>query len=150
MDSSFTVEADNGVAAALTQEDGVITAFEVTVDAIESAAGIVTGEDKVVTAGAVADKIAGIVDGLDASVSASDKGVEVKVVEENGKLTSATVSVTAQASMAFAAPGSGDELATTSAVRDYFENNLVWLGSDNQPIEGNANPPVDEGEGTPG
>ena len=130
MDSSFTIAADNGVAANLTQVDGKITAFGLTVDAVESAAGIVTGESKVVTAGAVADKIAGIVNGLDASVSASDKGVSVEVVETDGKLTSATVAVAAASSMAFNATGSATELATTAAVANYFENNLVWLSAD--------------------
>ena len=130
MDSSFIIAADNGVAANLTQVDGKITAFGLTVDAVESAAGIVTNESKVVTAGAVADKIAGIVEGLDASVSASDKGVEVKVVETDGKLTSATVSVTTVASMAFNATGYEGEIASTKAVRDFFDNNLVWLSAD--------------------
>ena len=127
MDSSFTIAADNGVAANLTQVDGKITAFGLTVDAVESAGGITTGEGKVVTAGAVADKIAGIVDGLDATVSASNKGVEVTVVETDGKLTSATVAVSAASSMALNDKGSADVLATTAAVANYFENNLVWL-----------------------
>lgn len=130
MNSSFTIAAGNGVAANLTQVDGKITAFGLTVDAIETSAGIATGESKVVTAGAVADKIAGIVDGLDSTVTSSAKGVEVTVVETAGKLTSATVSVAAASTMAFGAPGSADELATTAAVANYFENNLVWLSAD--------------------
>lgn len=130
MDSSFTIAAVNGVAANLTQVDGKITAFGLTVDAIKTSAGIVSGEGKVVTAGAVADKIAGIVEGLDATVSSSAKGVEVTVVEENGVLTSASVAVTAASSMAFNDKGSADVLATTAAVANYFENNLVWLSAD--------------------
>ena len=78
--------------------------------------------------------------GLDASVSASDKGVEIEVVEEDGKLTSASLSVTAPSTMAFGATGSADELATTAAVKSYFENNLVWLDADGDPIDGGSTP----------
>lgn len=130
MDFTSTTTADNGVSATIAQENGKITSFGLTVDAVETADGIATGESKVVTAGAVADKIAGIVEGLDATVSASNKGVEVTVVEENGKLTSATVAVTAASTMALNDKGSADVLATTAAVANYFENNLVWLSAD--------------------
>ena len=79
-------------------------------------------------------------DGLDATVSSAAKGVEVEVVEENGKLTSATVAVTASSEMAFGATGSANDLATTAAVKSYFENNLVWLGADGNPVDGGSTP----------
>ena len=140
MDYSVAAEADNGVKVQVTQVDGAITSVVTTVDAIESAAGITTGEGKVVTAGAVADKIANIVAGLDATVSASNKGVAIEVVENDGKLTSATVSVTTQASMAYNEAGSEDVIASTKAVQTYFQENLVWLGADDQPVEAGPGP----------
>lgn len=89
--------------------------------------------DVLVTAGAVNDwvdaAIGTAIQDLQASVSASDKGVVVKVVEENGVLTSATVSVTAASTMAFGASGSANELATTAAVKSFYDNNLVWLNA---------------------
>ena len=138
MDADVTSAEDNGVKVQVTEVDGVVTSVVTTVDAVESAAGIVTGEGKVVTAGAVADKIANTLAGLDATVSASNKGVEVTVVETDGKLTSATVSVTTKESMTYNETGSADEIASTKAVQTYFQENLVWLGADDQPVGGVA------------
>ena len=134
MNADVTSAEDNGVKVEVVQSAGAITSVVTTVNAVESAAGIVTGDDKVVTAGAVADKIANTLAGLDATVSASNKGVKVMVVETDGKLTSATVSVTTKASMTYNETGSADEIASTKAVQTYFQENLVWLGADDQPV----------------
>ena len=135
MNADVTSAEDNGVKVEVVQSAGAITSVVTTVNAVESAAGIVTGDGNVVTAGAVADKIANTLAGLDATVSASNKGVEVKVVETDGKLTSATVSVTTKESMTYNETGSADEIASTKAVQTYFQENLVWLGADDQPVE---------------
>ena len=86
------------------------------------------------TAGAVDTAIKEAIAALDSTVSNSDKGVFMQVVETDGKLTGATVTVTAASQMAFNAEGDADELATTAAVRDFYDNNLVWLGATSQPI----------------
>ena len=134
MNADVTSAEDNGVKVEVVQSAGAITSVVTTVNAVETAAGIVTGDGKVVTAGAVADKIANTLAGLDATVSASNKGVKVMVVETDGKLTSATVSVTTKASMAYNENGSADVIASTQAVQTYFQENLVWLGADDQPV----------------
>ena len=138
MDADVTSAEDNGVKVQVTEVDGVVTSVVTTVDAVESADGIVTGEGKVVTAGAVADKIANTLAGLEATVSASNKGVEVKVVEIDGKLNYATVSVTTKDTMTYNETGYDDEIASTKAVQTYFQENLVWLGADDQPVGGVA------------
>ena len=94
----------------------------------------VSNENKasyLVTAGAVsaytAQEINSAISGLDATVSDSDKGVFVQIDEADGKLTAATVTVTAASQMEFGATGSSEVLATTAAVKDFYDNNLVWL-----------------------
>ena len=59
--------------------------------------------------------------------------VFVQVDEANGELTGATVTVTAASQMSLNATGSADELATTAAVRDFYDNNLIWLAGANTP-----------------
>lgn len=85
------------------------------------------------TAGAVDTAIKNAIAALDSTVSASSKGVFVQVDEADGELTGATVTVTAASKMAYGAAGSADELATTAAVRDFYDNNLVWLAGANTP-----------------
>lgn len=70
---------------------------------------------------------------MDATPSGADNGVKVTVTQDAGALTDVTVVVSGTTSMAFGADGDAT-VATTSAVRSYFENNLVWLGSDSQPL----------------
>lgn len=136
MDADLTSTTDAGVSTNITQVDGKITAFGVSVAAISASSGVVTGETKVVTAGSVADYVTGVIGGLDASVSASNKGVAIEVVEADGKLTSASVSVTAASEMTFgASEASADVLATTAAVKSFFDNNMVWLDADGEPVE---------------
>lgn len=76
------------------------------------------------------DALANAVDAFTVASATEDdtaKGVTVSVTTEGGIVTDVSLSVVAASTMAFGAAGSGDELATTSAVADYFENNLVWL-----------------------
>ena len=82
----------------------------------------------------VAGYVGGIVSSLDATVSSSAKGVFVQIVESNGVLTGATVNVAAASTMAFADTGSSTTLATTKAVADYFNENLVWLNASGSAI----------------
>ena len=37
--------------------------------------------------------------------------------------------------MTYNETGSVDEIASTKAVQTYFQENLVWLGADDQPVE---------------
>ena len=85
------------------------------------------------TGDAVDTAIKNAIADLDATVSASSKGVFVQVDEANGELTGATVTVTAASQMSLNATGSADELATTAAVRDFYDNNLIWLAGANTP-----------------
>ena len=94
MDSSFTTTADNGVKATLTQTDGKVTAFNVTVDAVEASTGITNAATNVVTASAVHSFVTGTVNGLGSTVSSTASGIGIEVVETSGKLTGASVTVT--------------------------------------------------------
>lgn len=154
LDSTVTSSA-NGVEISVTEEDGVLTAASVALTKADLNAflGTTSVADKSVvtvlslsdasnnnlpTESAVVDAINDAVttaqeyidseiEGLDSTVSASSKGVEVTVEETDGKLTSASLTVTAPSTMAFNDAGSSDELATTAAVKSFFDNNLVWL-----------------------
>lgn len=131
----------------VTAETTAVPSVTVTVDAtdLSTALGLGTAASKnwtdtvaaggtsLPTAGAVDTAIKNAIADLDATVSASSKGVFVQVDEANGELTGATVTVTAASQMSLNATGSADELATTAAVRDFYDNNLIWLAGANTP-----------------
>ena len=82
----------------------------------------------------VSAQVASLVSGLSSTVSDSDKGVFVEITQSDGKLNSATVTVTASATATYGETGASTVLATTSYVADYFNKNLVWLGASDTPI----------------
>ena len=99
----------------------------------DATATVTDGSEDLPTGDAVDTAIKNAIADLDATVSASSKGVFVQVDEANGELTGATVTVTAASQMSLNATGSADELATTAAVRDFYDNNLIWLAGANTP-----------------
>ena len=121
---SVTVNATN-----LSTALGLGTAaFKDATDTVSDGSGDLPTGDAVDTA------IKNAIAALNSTVSASSKGVFVQVDEAEGKLTGATVTVTAASQMAFDATGSDEVLATTAAVRNFYDNNLVWLDGTSQPV----------------
>ena len=111
------------------------TALGLGTAAFKNATETVTdGSDDLPTGDAVDTAIKNAIAALNSTVSASSKGVFVQVDEAEGKLTGTTVTVTAASQMAFNATGSDEVLATTAAVRDFYDNNLVWLDGTSQPV----------------
>ena len=92
MDFSSSI-TDNGVTTTITQADGKITAFGLTVDAIDTIAYSESNATKLPTTSAVYYFVTGSINALTGSVSDSSNGVGITVNEEGGKLTSAEVSV---------------------------------------------------------
>lgn len=106
-------EAD-ALAAAKTYADGLDTAMDARVDALELAVG---------TGGAVEDRINNAIDALDADKTSAaveeGRGVQVQVVEENGKITN--VAVTGNFDNAYDAKGAAaaaQTAATNAAAED--------------------------------
>ena len=100
----------------------------------DATATVTDGSEDLPTGDAVDTAIKNAIAALNSTVSASSKGVFVQVDEAEGELTGATVTVTAASQMAFDATGSDEVLATTAAVRDFYDNNLVWLDGTSQPV----------------
>ncbi len=86
------------------------------------------------TGGAVASYVSSVIDGLAGSASDADKGVTVEVVTADGEVSTVDVAVTAASTMALNATGSANELATTAAIKSFYDNNLVWLDANGDAI----------------
>lgn len=117
-------------AATVTALASRVTDIEGIVDASTSTVSASTGTFTNLTVGGstVSDwadtQIAAI---AEASASDADKGVTVSVVTQSGSVKSVDVAVVASSTMALNDAGSADVLATTAAVKSFYDNNLVWL-----------------------
>ena len=116
------------------------------VNAYSSTASVFTGVETVPAAlnaaGAAIDALTAKTDAYVGGTSTSTvDGVTVSVAVDATTLApSVDLGVVAASQMAFNAPGSATELATTAAVRDFYDNNLVWLGADGNPVDGGSTP----------
>ena len=123
--------------------------MDIYVNPVSTSADITTTAVKVVTANAVADYVTGKIGALDSTVSNGSSGVNVKVVQSDGKLTSLTTTIT-KASLnatlgttsvadktvvtAIGATGADTALPTEKAVRNAIDAALVWLDANGSAI----------------
>ena len=105
---------------------------------VDTATTVAADATTLPTGGAVASyvssAITSAIDALAGSASDSDKGIAVEVVTADGEVSTVDVAVTAASTMALNATGSADELATTAAIKSFYDNNLVWLDANGDAI----------------
>ena len=122
----------------------------ITVSPVSTSANITTTAKTVVTANAVADYVTGKIGALDSTVSNGSSGVNVKVVQTDGKLTSLTTTITKASLNATLGTtsvadktvvttigpiGADSALPTEKAVRSAIDAvTLVWLDASGSAI----------------